>query len=176
MEMEHLKNLIAAEKADNMDILQRLENALTWNDLDAELREIYDADIPYRRRVVEHLDYLLGCCERWPVPAPEIHNSAMLRDLEDGLEWPEEILDKNLSACVDFICRCSRRWRLNIDAGTGLKSFESVDELMVDLDAPLPPTPDIDAFKTALDKANARFHTSLKKLSEAADDDNSDIS
>lgn len=60
--------------------------------------------------------------------------------------------------------------------GTGVKSFESVDELMADLDAPLSPTPDIDAFKTALDNANARYHTSLKKLSEAADDDNSDIS
>ena len=57
------------------------------------------------------------------------------------------------------------------------KPDDTIDDFeQLNIDSHSTTQPDTDAFKTALDKANACYHTSLKKLSDAHKDDNSDIS
>jgi hypothetical protein len=108
----HLKNIISAERQDQLEILLRLENALSRDDLDADLRSTYIADIPYRRRCVKYLEFLLDCCNHWPTTLPDVSCADMAREMDDGLEWPECMLADNPSAFAEYICLCSRTWRI----------------------------------------------------------------
>lgn len=103
-----------------MEVLLRIENALVWDDLDAGLRKTYAEEIPYRRRVVKHLDHLLNCCKHWPAAPPDVSGSDLARDLDDGLDWPETMIIEGIDDLsndeqdyYDYIRRCSRRWRLD---------------------------------------------------------------
>jgi hypothetical protein len=122
-EFDSLKNIIRSEIADNQGLLRRLENALTWFDLDSSLRQTYEADIPYRCHVIQHLEFVLDRCEEWKLtkPAPPVvEHHELLRDLDDGLEWLEDMLKAEMERGVteeeqlryDFIRRSSRHWRL----------------------------------------------------------------
>ena len=118
-----LQNIIGSERQDNLEVLSRMENALEWDDLDSTLRETYVDDVPYRRLVVEHLTFLLECCETWQNSKPTptvIECEDVSGDIDDGLEWIEEMLRSDIAAGLsgeqltyaEFICRSSRHWRV----------------------------------------------------------------
>jgi hypothetical protein len=121
----HLEKIISAERKDNLDVLMQMENALSWDDLDSDLRKTYVEEIPYRRLVVQHLAFLLDCCKHWQCrqrTPPDVDANDLTRDLRDGLDWPEEFLREDMKKShppeeewlfLDFLLRCSRRWRLN---------------------------------------------------------------
>ena len=118
--IDNIENVFASERQDILDVLLRLENALSWDDLDAELRTIYATEILYLRRVVKHLDYLLDCCKPWPTASPDVSDTDMARKLNDGLDWPEIMTIESINNLpsdernyYDYIRHCSRRWRLD---------------------------------------------------------------
>ena len=121
--IEHLQNVIAAERHDILAVLLRMENALTWEGLDSDLRKTYEEEILLGRRVVTHLGYLLDCCQRWhesDTTAPDVSGSELARDIDDGLDWPESMISESIDGLAtnerdywDYLRRCSRRRRLD---------------------------------------------------------------
>lgn len=145
-QLDSIKNIIESERGDLADILKRIENALTWPELRSDLRKSYEAECPYLRLVIGHLDYLINCCQRWQTSrtqAPKLSKDDLERDLNDGHDWPEEMFAEDLRREIpeeerrylEYICRCSRRWRLAHHADT--MTIQSMIEIAGDQAEPI---------------------------------------